>query len=191
MYDIPCVIFAGGKSSRMGEDKALLPFASYTTLTEYQYQRLSELFNSVYISTKNPSKFLFKANFLVDNSQDNYSPLNGFLTLFEQLQTESVFVISVDTPFISDVEIKMLLQADTKENDATVAQTDNKVHPLCGVYHRSLYPKISKMFQEDKHKLTQLLNDVNTAYVSFENERAFLNLNRPHEYEEALQLLNS
>jgi len=191
MFQIPCVIFAGGKSSRMGEDKALLPFASYTTLTEYQHQRLSQLFQNVYISTKNPKKFSFAAEFLVDNIKDNYSPLNGFLTLFEELQTESVFVISVDTPFISDVEIQMLLQADRKENDATVAQTNNKVHPLCGVYHRSLYPRISKMFKEDRHKLTQLLNDVNTAYVSFEDERVFLNLNRPHEYQEALKLLNS
>jgi len=36
------IIFAGGKSSRMGRDKALLPFGGYDTLTEYQYRRLSQ-----------------------------------------------------------------------------------------------------------------------------------------------------
>jgi len=58
------IIFAGGKSSRMGRDKALLPFGGYDTLTEYQYRRLSKIFNRVYISTKN-DKFNFNGQFLI------------------------------------------------------------------------------------------------------------------------------
>jgi molybdopterin-guanine dinucleotide biosynthesis protein A len=44
-----CVIFAGGKSSRMGEDKSLLPFGTFSSLAEYQYNRLSNIFDIVYI----------------------------------------------------------------------------------------------------------------------------------------------
>ena len=54
--NIPCVILAGGKSSRMGEDKSLLPFPPYKTLTHYQYQRLNKIFKNVYISSKDSSK---------------------------------------------------------------------------------------------------------------------------------------
>jgi len=43
-FDIPCVILCGGKSSRMGEDKALLPFGEYSTLVQYQYERLQSVF---------------------------------------------------------------------------------------------------------------------------------------------------
>lgn len=43
LLDIPCVIFAGGKSSRMGEDKALLPFGNFKTLTQYQLTRLQKV----------------------------------------------------------------------------------------------------------------------------------------------------
>jgi len=67
MFNIPCVIFAGGKSSRMGENKALLPFAGFETLTEYQYTRLSKIFSSVYISCKDKSIFSFDANFIEDD----------------------------------------------------------------------------------------------------------------------------
>ena len=43
-FEIPCVILSGGKSSRMGEDKSLLPFSSSKTLIEYQYKRLKPYF---------------------------------------------------------------------------------------------------------------------------------------------------
>ena len=175
----------------MGEDKALLPFGSYKTLTQYQFQRLSQIFQNVYISTKNPKKFTFKAEFIVDEREDNYSPLNGFLAIFEQLQADSVFVMSVDTPFISDLEIKKLVEADKANNDATVAQTKEKIHPLCGIYHRSIFQEILRMFVNNRHKLTELLKNTNCSYVSFENERAFLNLNRPSDYQEAVSILNS
>ena len=56
---VSAVIFAGGKSSRMGEDKSLLPFGTYTTLAEYQHAKLSKLFYKVYLSAKK-NKFIFK-----------------------------------------------------------------------------------------------------------------------------------
>jgi len=59
------IIFAGGKSSRMGRDKALLPFGEYSTLCEYQYQRLAKIFETVHISTKE-AKFDFDAPLIYD-----------------------------------------------------------------------------------------------------------------------------
>jgi len=62
MFDLPCILFAGGKSSRMGEDKSLLPFGGYSSLAQFQYVRLSKLFTHVSISTKTADKFDFTAN---------------------------------------------------------------------------------------------------------------------------------
>ena len=51
-FEITCVILSGGKSSRMGEDKSLLPFSSSQTLIQYQYDRLKPYFKNIYISSK-------------------------------------------------------------------------------------------------------------------------------------------
>ena len=57
-FEIPCVILSGGKSSRMGEDKSLLPFSSSSSLIEFQYRRLEPYFKNIFISAKN-DKFDF------------------------------------------------------------------------------------------------------------------------------------
>ena len=190
MFAIPCVIFAGGKSSRMGEDKALLPFDGFATLTEYQYTRLSKLFQSVYISTKESSKFHFSANFIEDDkTSDTFAPTAGFIASFQQLKTECFFVISVDAPFIGETEIQKLIDADKKNNDATLARTAHGLEPMCGIYHKSLYPHFLDMQKNSQHKLNALLQQCKIDSILFENQEKFLNLNHPHEYSKALEIL--
>ena len=187
LFDIPCVIFAGGKSSRMGEDKALLTFGNFTTLAEFQYHRLSKLFKTVYISTKE-NKFDFKADLILDSKSGNvFAPTSGFEAIFQTLQEERVFVLSVDTPFVSKREIETLLDNDSQELDATIATTASGSHPMCGVYHHSLLPAFTQMLKEDNHRLGQLLKKSNTRFVMFEEEKRFTNLNHPEEYKEAIK----
>ena len=94
MIDIPCVIFAGGKSSRMGEDKALLPFGDFPTLTQFQLNKLQKIFNNVYISCKDSSKFDFlkeneDAKFIEDvKTEDTFAPTTGFIAIFEKLKNK-------------------------------------------------------------------------------------------------------
>ncbi len=185
-FPISCVIFAGGKSSRMGQDKSLLPFGDCSSLAEYQYQRLSKLFDNVYISAKE-NKFDFDAEIIEDSPSDNlYAPTAGFEAMFKKLEDERVFVLSVDTPFIGEEEIKVLLENDSSDLDAIIAKTTSGNHPMCGIYHRTLLPSFETMLKEDNHRLGQLLKVSKTKFVMFENEEAFANLNHPHEYEEAL-----
>jgi len=47
-----CVILAGGKSSRMGRDKTLLPFGGFATLTHYGAHKFGRIFERVFISSK-------------------------------------------------------------------------------------------------------------------------------------------
>ena len=184
---IPCVLFAGGKSSRMGEDKALLPFGGYTTLGEFQYRRLKKIFSQVYISTKNPDKFPFEADFIVDES-DVFAPTAGFVSICRQLNTKRFFVLGVDMPFVDEKIIFALIEADSNEVDATLAEVDGEAESLCGIYDRSLQPHFEKMLQENRHKLRRLLAEINTKRVTFTQKTAFLNLNRPFEYQKAKEL---
>lgn len=190
MIDIPCVIFAGGKSSRMGEDKSLLPFGNFSTLTEFQLSRLEKIFKSVYISCKDKSKFSFNAKFIEDIKDTSvYAPTAGFLAVFQTLKCERFFAISVDSPFVGKDEIKRVLLSDTPLLDATIAKTEFGIQPMCGIYHCSLEERFTDMLKENNHKLGVLLSSVNTNFVEFNDEKPFLNLNHPHEYQEAIKNL--
>ncbi|MCB4751560.1 MAG: molybdenum cofactor guanylyltransferase MobA [Sulfurovum sp.] len=185
---IPAVIFAGGKSSRMGKDKALLPFGAYESLAAYQYHRLNVFFNSVYLSTKT-DKFGFDAPLIMDRYKV-YSPLTALVSAFEVLDEEAIFILSVDTPFVDNTVIQNIITTRQKE-DAIIARTNNKIQPLCGLYVRSMLPLAQEALTQRKHRLTRFLEEINTKYVDFEDEKLFLNLNHPFEYKAAKKLISS
>lgn len=188
-FDFTCVIFAGGKSSRMGKDKALLPFGGYNSLAEYQYRRLSKLFANVCISAKE-DKFDFEATVIEDSTEENvFAPTAGFSAMFKKLKDEYIFVLSVDTPFVGEEEIRILLDSNSEALDAVIAKTGSGSHPMCGIYRRSLLPSFEQMLKEENHRLGQLLKNSKTLFVDFEDERPFANLNHPYEYEEAVKSL--
>lgn len=190
LYTIPCVIFAGGKSSRMGEDKALLPFGNYSTLTEYQYHKLKNIFKDVYVSCKDKHKFEFNAHFIEDLQYENtFAPTIGFLSSFNTLENRSFFAISVDTPFISSKTIEAIVTNDSNDFDATVAIYNQKIQPMCGIYHSSLLQKFEKMLRSSEHKLNQLLKESNTQYIESSDDIEFINLNYKEDYQRALELL--
>lgn len=186
VFDLPCVIFAGGKSSRMGHNKALLPFGGYPTLAQFQYERLSGLFSEVYIVCKDPALFGFTAHIIAE-PYETYAPTAGFVAMFEALSAPKVFVLSVDTPFVTQAHIQALIEANAPQYDAIIAQTLQGTHPMCGIYSKKLLSQFETMLQEENHKLGMLLQEVDTKWVAFEDEEAFFNLNHPHEYEAALK----
>ena len=190
MLNIPCVIFAGGKSSRMGEDKSLLPFGGFNTLTEFQLQRVKKIFKTVYISCKDKSKFDFNSSFIEDVKADSvYAPTAGFVAIFQELKTDRFFALSVDSPFVGEEEIQKLINSDLDDSDATIAKTEFGIHPMCGIYHRSLESKFKDMLKNDNHKLGFLLKSSKTEFVNFEEEEPFFNINHPDEYKEALNII--
>lgn len=192
LLDIPCVIFAGGRSSRMGEDKSLLPFGNSPTLSEFQLHRLNQIFKNVYISCKDRSKFNFQARFIEDSEQSCvYAPSEGFVAIFKHLSEDAFFAISVDTPFISKNEIEKIISADKVDNDATIAKTAGGIQPMCGIYHRRVSEKFISMSKDGNYKMGFLLKNSKTTFVEFEDEKPFLNLNHPYEYQEALIYLST
>jgi len=179
------VIFAGGKSSRMGEDKALLPFGDYPTLTEFQQAKLSTFFDKVYISAKE-NKFDFDCMVIEDNYTEN-SPLVGLISIFETLKAEEVFILSVDAPFVNKETIEKLLEHKESTLDVIVAQSPSGVQPLCGLYRKSILPLAYVQLQKDNHRLGDLLRLANTLLVQFNEDGPFTNLNHPGEYQQALK----
>ena len=188
--DIPCVILSGGKSSRMGKDKSLLPFDTASSLIQYQYNKLSKIFNKVYISSK-IDKFDFQCDIIYDNKYDNQedisSPMVALHSIFTKLKDTKVFIITVDTPLILESTIKKLI--DNGDNyDITIASDKEKVHNLCGVFSNNLLETINKYIEEDMHKINFLIKNTNKSnIVLFENEKQFININTKEQYDIALE----
>jgi molybdopterin-guanine dinucleotide biosynthesis protein A len=192
VHHISCILFAGGKSSRMGENKALLPFAGYSSLSHYQYERLQKLFKDVYIATKEPALFDHIDAKFIDESEagDTYAPTAGFVSLFKQLKDEDhFFVLSVDAPFVNETVIDACCSVNYHDYDAVIVKTPSGMHPMCGIYSRKLQASMQQMFAEDNHKLGKLLKNSNVYYVEIDNEDLLMNVNTPDEYQKALKML--
>ncbi len=178
------VIFAGGRSSRMKQDKALLPFGEEPTLAEFQYRRLQKLFTNVYISSKS-NKFNFSAELIEDNYSES-SPMVALVSIFETLKVDEVFVLSVDAPFVTEEIIEKLYRDAKKEVDVVVAHSKERIEPLCAIYRRSCLALAIRALKENKHGLQRLFKRLNVQEVNFKEEDSFMNLNYPQDYSDAL-----
>ncbi len=187
MPEIQAVILAGGRSRRMGRDKALLPFGGYSTLAQYQYKRLREIFPKVSISTK-IDKFPFHTPLILDQAEES-SPMIALHSILKTIDTEAVFILGVDLPFVDKSIIHSLLQsfADNPEAEAVVPVTPAGTEPLCTVYTRRLLPRIEDSLNVGKHRLQSLFETGKILRVSFKETTPFTNLNRPEEYENAIR----
>ena len=190
LFKIPCIILSGGKSQRMGEDKSLLPFSTYTSLIEFQYRRLKPYFSDIFISSK-VDKFPFlddKSKIVFDENKEVFSPILALYTILQKF--DEVFIITVDTPFVSIETIEKLVKS-SNSYDITIAQTSNKTHNLCGVFKNSCLENIKYMIENDIHKINYLIKNSNYKIIECKNEDEFLNINEQSDYKKALLYNNN
>ena len=188
-FEIPCVILSGGKSSRMKEDKSLLPFGFSNSLIEFQYKKLKPYFKDIFISAKN-DKFDFlqdKTKLIIDKNQDIYSPILALQTILEKF--DKVFIIPVDTPFLTYRTINKLID-ESNTFDITIAQTPLKTHNLCGIFSKEILTFVKKMLKDDIHKINYLIKNSKNQIINFYDEDEFLNLNDKLEYKKALEIIS-
>jgi molybdopterin-guanine dinucleotide biosynthesis protein A len=188
-FEIPCVILCGGKSSRMGEDKALLPFSTSNSLTQYQYDRLKPYFKNIYISSKDDKfDFIDKEKLILDENKEIHSPIVALHTIFKLFKDQKIFIITVDTPLVLISSIKKLID-ESNNYDICVAKTE-RIHNLCGIFSSNISSTTYTMIEKDIHKVGYLLKNNNTKIIEFPNDDEFLNLNNKDEYNKAIRIIN-
>ncbi len=184
-FEITCVILSGGKSSRMGEDKSLLPFSSSKTLIQYQYDRLKPYFKNIYISSKtNKFDFIEKEFLILDENKDIFSPILALDTIFDKFKNQKIFIITVDTPLVTIESISKLIE-ESQNYDICIAQTE-KTHNLCGVFSSNISLDIKNMIKNDIHKINYLIKNNNYKIINFPENNEFININNQDEYQKSL-----
>lgn len=191
-----CVILAGGKSSRMGSDKTLLPFRGFATLTHYQFEKLNKIFTNVFVSSKfdkfDPVLPIIKDHEITpvlavkEGDGSEFSPMLALACILRNFKNESVFVIPADMPFVSEACIRELYEY-SNDFDIVVAKDRSYTHSLCGFYHTSLAEKAAQLYAYNRHKIG-LLHEFGTfKAIDFGDEKQFFNINYPDEYEAAIK----
>ncbi|UOR79947.1 molybdenum cofactor guanylyltransferase MobA [Helicobacter pylori] len=188
--DIPCVLLAGGKSSRfiannIQINKALMPFESHVSLLEYQYTRLLKLFKKVIISAK--KSYEPNAPYLLERESDLFSPLFGIYNAFLTLQTPYIFFIPIDTPLVSFESIKAL--CGIKNFSVAYAKSPTKEHYLISLWHQNNLNALSYALKTQNYRLSDLVKNTSSIAMHFNQEEEFLNLNTLKDYELAVQIL--
>ncbi|WP_154456004.1 molybdenum cofactor guanylyltransferase MobA [Helicobacter pylori] len=188
--DIPCILLAGGKSSRfitnnIQINKALMPFESYSSLLEYQYMHLLKLFKKVIISAK--KSYELNAPYLLERESDLFSPLFGIYNAFLTLQTPYIFFIPIDTPLVSFESIKAL--CGIKNFRVVYAKSPTKEHYLISLWHQNNLNALSYALKTQNYRLSDLVKNTSSIAMHFNKEEEFLNLNTLKDYELAVQIL--
>ncbi|AHN37641.1 molybdenum cofactor guanylyltransferase MobA [Helicobacter pylori] len=188
--DIPCVLLAGGKSSRfiinnIQINKALMPFESYSSLLEYQHTRLLKLFKKVIISAK--KSYELNAPYLLERESDLFSPLFGIYNAFLTLQTPYIFFIPIDTPLVSFESIKAL--CGVKNFSVVYAKSPTKEHYLISLWHQNIFNALSYALKTQNYRLSDLVKNTSSIAMHLDKEEEFLNLNTLKDYELAVQIV--
>ncbi|MDP3434259.1 MAG: molybdenum cofactor guanylyltransferase [Bacteroidota bacterium] len=177
-------ILAGGKSERMGTDKALLLVQEETLLI-----RIKKLINpfckTVEISGHNSDYSDFNIKMIPD-LYPGIGPISGLISSLKHSSTEWNLLVSVDTPFINEELIQSLI-TQIGDYDCIIPEHDGGVEPLIGLYNRQILPQLEEIINQGDYKLMRLAAKLNTRYLDCRSliqkyPRLFFNVNRPEDY---------
>jgi molybdopterin-guanine dinucleotide biosynthesis protein A len=184
-------ILAGGKSTRMGRDKAFVEFEGRTLLA-----RALELARSVTPSVRiigSREKFSAYAPVIEDIFHD-CGPLAGIhaalLSSQEQDSTELNLMLAVDMPFVTRALLQYVAAAagGSPKALAVVPRSGDRLQPLCAIYRPDFGAEAEKFLRTGKNKINPLFNVVPSRILEEEelqlagfSPSLFRNLNTPEE----------
>lgn len=186
-------ILAGGKSSRMGEDKAFLKIGEKTFLQNAAGALAPNCAAVKSVINKTQNHFIEKLPGGVSPIFDRFEKrgaLGGIHAALRDCQTVFAVILAVDLPFVTGEAIGKLcaLAEASNEYPACVPrQTDDRTQPLCAVYRaKDCLPALEKLLDEtDSAPVRDFLDIIFPRYVSIDrlsaDERLLHNVNRPED----------
>jgi molybdopterin-guanine dinucleotide biosynthesis protein A len=178
------IILAGGKSSRMGQDKGFLKLNGKTFMT-YIIAALKPIVGDIIIVSNNSDYDIFKLKRVPDVMEDS-GPLAGLYAGLLYSETENNIVLSCDVPLISASVLKKLIEGFTPETDVIQFESQGKTMPLIAMYKKNCMHPILKLLQTNERRLRFAIEqlDVKTIKLAPELEKTVRNVNTIPELKE-------
>jgi len=181
------LMLAGGRSRRMGRDKAGLP-AGDGTLIEYLVHRLAPVVDETIVAG-GPMALRLDGVRRIEDRYPGKGPLAGIHAGLLEASHRLVWVVACDLP---DVEpgLGALLRNLAAGVEAVVPLVDDEPEGVCAIYDRLLAPRIERFLQAGQRRVQDLLARVDVRYVTATELRlvdpelrSFRNINTPADYE--------
>jgi len=182
MENVTGIILAGGKSRRMGSDKGLM-IINGKPMIQYIIDELESLDIPVIIVSDNPQYEIFGIP-VFEDSIKNKGPMAGIYTGLLHSNTEKNVVLSCDVPKISAKLIKQLVSS-ANNNEVSILKHGDTLHPLIGMYKRSLLKDVKTSLNKDQLKMKQFCIDMDCSVLEIIDDQfdaeLILNINTKEE----------
>ncbi len=189
------VILAGGKSSRMGQPKALLLFAG-EPLIVHMVRRLGQLFSDTVVVAAPEQELPALPSTIVRDDVAYQGPVGGIYYGLKAARREICFVTSCDAPFLN-LRLIAYLMAQISDYDVVVPFTQDRFQPLHAVYRKQVAPLLKEQLERGELRPIFLYDKVRTRKITEAEMHphdpeglSFLNMNTPEDYQAALASWN-
>jgi FdhD protein len=181
------VVLAGGRSTRMGSDKALLPYQGGRFI-EAIARRMEGLFDEVIVATGEEGRYDFLSCRRVPDRYPGMGALGGIHAALLASASDRIFVVGCDMPDLKP-ELVRHLCALSEGADVVVPESEGGLEPLHAVYRKSVLPVVEEALRDGRCRVVSFFDKVRVRRVPrAEVERidpsgsAFRNINTPEEY---------
>ena len=196
--NLSCVVQAGGLSSRMGRDKARMPFCG-EPLIERVLDRLSQVADELIVTTSRPDElaYLEECTFgglrprVVMDLDGPAGAMRGIASSLVAARLPLVAIVACDMPFVSPELIGELARRVEDESlDVCVPREERGIEPLCAVWRRdACAPVAYELLAGDRQRIRCLIDRVQAGYLDEPQIVAvagstlcFENVNTPEEF---------
>lgn len=187
MINMTLAILAGGKSSRMGKNKAFLKYKDKSFVENIinngkNFQEILIISNN----KKDYEKFNVK---IVEDIYKDKGPIGGIHTALVNSKFNKVLCVACDMPLLSE-ETLIKLSKEKGGNEVIIPKINGRLQPLCGIYTKSLIDKLEDDIKKNKTKLIESIKTFDFKIINEDifNEKDFININTPMDYSELEEL---
>lgn len=193
---ISVVIQAGGQSSRMGRDKALVPLAGRPMIA-HVLARVTGLGDETLVTTNNPDALEFLELSLVTDEEPGAGALPGLLTALKAARGDTVLVVACDMPFVNRLLLEHLLEL-APGADVVVPRWNDVYQTMQAVYARKKCLKaVQDALEQGEQRMISFYPQVKVRIVPPDevaeydpSGRSFFNVNTPEDLTEAERFLD-
>jgi molybdenum cofactor guanylyltransferase len=156
--DLAAVLLAGGKSRRMGADKALLSLGGQPVV-QLLAARLRRLTDQVLLSANEPPAYAFLGLPIVPDVYPGRGPLAGLHAGMLHTERPLVLLLACDLPGVSSTLLRRMIEGTEGFDAVAPATCDGLLHPVCAVYRRTCMPIIVGNLRRGDNQMLSLLED--------------------------------